>query len=233
MNKRVKELRKILNLSQTELANKLQITQAGLSKIEVGGSMLTERNIKAICEKFNVNEDWLRNGIEPIFHTNHSDIEICERLKELRKNILNLTIKDFSKKISISPSTLTDIENGISILQDNHIKLICQTFNINEDWLRYNKEPIFIDNDNYINELIKKYDINYNEINIIKKLTNLDEHTRNKIINFMFEIIKENIEKIDENRFLAISKYMPKNIGITDEDVVSFSKNNTEKKEAL
>ena len=149
------------------------------------------------------------------------------RLRELRKNLLNLTLKDFGNKISLSPGALGDIENGRRILQDRHIKLICQTFNVNEDWLRNGNEPIFIENNNdiYINELVKKYNINSEEINILKRLINLDENTRNKIVNFIFEIVKENIDKIDDNKILQFSnianektKIVARGKGITYED---------------
>ncbi len=33
----------------------------------------------------------------------------------------------------------------------------------------------------------------------------MDENSRNKIINFIFEIVKENIDKIDENKILQFS----------------------------
>ncbi len=150
-----------------------------------------------------------------------------KRLKELRKNILKLTLKDFGNEISLSPGALGDIENGRRILQDRHIKLICQTFNVNEDWLRNGNEPIFNDkdNDNYINELVKKYNINSDEISVIKRFANLDENSRNKIINFVFEIVKENIDKIDENKILQFSnlaqdktKIVARGKGVTYED---------------
>ena len=207
LNKRVKELRKVLDLSQTEFADKLQITQAGLSKIEFGGSILTERNIKTICEKFNVNEDYLRYGNKPIFNNDYSNMGIEDRLKQLRKDILKLCQEEFAKKLDISRANISSIEIGRVALTKRNIKTICEKFNVNEDWLRNGNEPIFIedDKDNYINELIKKYNINSDEINIIKRLANLDENSRNKIINFIFEIVKENIDKIDENKILQFS----------------------------
>ena len=130
-----------------------------------------------------------------------------KRLKELRKNILKLTLKEFGKEISMSAGGLGDIESGRTPLQERHIKLISQAFNVNEDWLRNGNEPIFNDkdNDNYINELVKKYNINSDEISVIKRFANLDENSRNKIINFVFEIVKENIDKIDENKILQFS----------------------------
>lgn len=233
MNDRVKKIRKLLNLSQKEFADKLQITQAGLSKIELGGSTLTERNIKTICEKFNVNEDWLRNGNEPIFNNDYSNMNINERIKYFRTEISrnekgkNYSQRQFADKIGVSHGVINNIESNLVEAKDNVIKLICLTFNVNEDWLRNGNEPIFIENNNdiYINELVKKYNINSEEINILKRLINLDKNTRNKIVNFIFEIVKENIDKIDDNKILQFSnianektKIVARGKGITYED---------------
>lgn len=62
MNTRVKQIRKLLKLSQEEFASRLGITAAGISRIESGKRKLTEQMLIHICKEFNVNEDWLRYG---------------------------------------------------------------------------------------------------------------------------------------------------------------------------
>ena len=49
MNKRIRELRKVLNLSQREFANKIGLKQNAISYMEKSGSTVTEQNIKNIC----------------------------------------------------------------------------------------------------------------------------------------------------------------------------------------
>ena len=130
MINRLKQLRKMLNLSQKELADKLQITQAGLSKIEVGGSTLTDRNIKTICEKFNVNEDWLRNGNEPIFvEPKENILENLKKFYDLDKNSMELielfvNLDEFSKSI-ISNGIMTLIKN-YCINNPDKLKELCK-----------------------------------------------------------------------------------------------------------
>lgn len=193
MINRLKNLRKdILKLSQEEFAKKLDISRANMSSIEIGRVALTERNIKTICEKFNVKEDWLRNGNEPIFNNDYSNMNIGQRLKELRKNILNLTLKDFGNEISLSPGALGDIENGRRILQERHIKLICQTFNVNEDWLRNGNEPIFIEKEtDALEEFFNEKNASPLARKIIKKYFNLNEKHREMFENFLKECINE------------------------------------------
>lgn len=49
-------------ITKTEFANKLNITQAYVSRITNNGSVPSDRLIEDICEKFDINEKWLRTG---------------------------------------------------------------------------------------------------------------------------------------------------------------------------
>ena len=62
MNTRIKELRKTLGLSQSEFAIKIGIGQTGISSIERGNSIVTDRTINQIVSTFGVDEHWLRTG---------------------------------------------------------------------------------------------------------------------------------------------------------------------------
>lgn len=67
MNERIRILREILNLKQSEFANAIGLTTSSVSDMERNQAPITERTIIAICSKFKVNEEWLRYGKEPIF----------------------------------------------------------------------------------------------------------------------------------------------------------------------
>jgi len=67
MNKRLKELRKALKMTQAEFAAKLEMAQNSYSKIELGDNSLTDKNIFLICLIFSVNETWLRTGEGDMF----------------------------------------------------------------------------------------------------------------------------------------------------------------------
>ena len=154
LTERLKNLRKnILNLTQTEFSNSINLKQNSYSKIENGSVSLTERNIKTICEKFNVNEEWLRNGVEPIFINDYTNMN--NRIKIIRGK-LNLSQKEFALKLGITQAALSKIELGGSTLTERNIKTICEIFNVNEEWLRNGTEPIFIEKDNDLISLIKK-----------------------------------------------------------------------------
>lgn len=67
MNNRLKELRKALGLSQKAFAEKLGITDSGLSNLESGKRNLTEQMVISICREFNVNRAWLVEGVGDVF----------------------------------------------------------------------------------------------------------------------------------------------------------------------
>lgn len=67
MNERLKKLRKYLNLSQKLFAEKIGITDSGLSNLESGKRNLTEQTIISICREFNVNRAWLVEGVGDMF----------------------------------------------------------------------------------------------------------------------------------------------------------------------
>jgi len=67
INERVRELRKELGMNQTEFGEKIALTQSHLAGIENEKRAVTDRTIKLLCTEFNVSEDWLRTGKEPMF----------------------------------------------------------------------------------------------------------------------------------------------------------------------
>ena len=62
MNNRIKQLRKKLNLTQQEFANRLGLKRNSVANYETGRNTPIDPIITSICREFNVNEDWLRNG---------------------------------------------------------------------------------------------------------------------------------------------------------------------------
>lgn len=67
INTRVALLRKKLNLTQSQFAEKIGLKFSAISMIELGKTPVTEVNIKAICYAFSVREDWLRFGSGEMF----------------------------------------------------------------------------------------------------------------------------------------------------------------------
>lgn len=67
-----------------------------------------------------------------------------ERLVMLRKE-LKLTQSEFAKKIQISRSHLSGIENGSKSFTERVVSDICREFDVNRTWLETGKGDMFID----------------------------------------------------------------------------------------
>ncbi len=65
INKRIKELRKLNNLTQTQLAEKLQTTQDTISLWELGKSYPDIESLIMLCKIFDISADYLL-GLEDI-----------------------------------------------------------------------------------------------------------------------------------------------------------------------
>lgn len=63
-------------------------------------------------------------------------MNINERVKNLRKDVLHLTQEEFARSINISRSNLGSIEIGRINITDRVISDICTRHNISEEWLR-------------------------------------------------------------------------------------------------
>lgn len=77
MNNRLKQIRKKLELSQKVFAEKLGITDSGLSNLESGKRNITEQMLISICREFHVNRAWLVDGVGEMF-TNLPDTILNE-----------------------------------------------------------------------------------------------------------------------------------------------------------
>ena len=111
LNKRLKELRKTLGLTQQQFASDIGLGKSSIGNIENGIINLTDRNISVICSKYNVNEKWLRTGEGEKFAELNVDEEItfmlgallaenCSQKKEFIKLMLSLDNEDDWKIIS-------------------------------------------------------------------------------------------------------------------------------------
>lgn len=63
MHDRIKNLRKESGLTQAEFGERIGITFSSVSLLEKGKNNPSEQTIRAICSEFNVNRDWLVDGV--------------------------------------------------------------------------------------------------------------------------------------------------------------------------
>lgn len=92
MDKRIKKLRRVLDLTQGEFADRLGIKQNTISKYETGRGIPTTAVMALICREFDVNEEWLRTGTGEMFNQTEETAasRLCEELHatELEASII-------------------------------------------------------------------------------------------------------------------------------------------------
>lgn len=79
---KLKELRTELKITQKELAEKLGVSRAQVANIEQGIRVITPRMERDLISHLNVNPEWLKSGIEPIFADKYSDFDLDENEQE-------------------------------------------------------------------------------------------------------------------------------------------------------
>lgn len=67
MNERIKKLRKELDLTQQEFADRISVKRGAIANYEIGRNIPSDSVVSLICREFNVNEEWLRNGAGEMF----------------------------------------------------------------------------------------------------------------------------------------------------------------------
>ena len=85
---KLKDLREQKNLSQQQLADIIYVSRSAIAKWENGNGVPSDINLKAICEYFNVEEEWLldRNELKETIKT------IDEKQKNIKIIYLTSTI---------------------------------------------------------------------------------------------------------------------------------------------
>ena len=104
MNERIKKLRRELDLTQQEFADKIGIKRGGIANYEVGRNEPTDSVISLICREFHVNEEWLRTGQGEMFLPSSREEEIAK----LTKKLLDEETDSFKNKMISVLANLTD-----------------------------------------------------------------------------------------------------------------------------
>ncbi|WP_276515020.1 helix-turn-helix domain-containing protein [Vallitalea guaymasensis] len=113
------------------------------------------------------------------------------RIKELRK-LLNLTQESFSKKINISQSNLSNIENGTIMLTDRVKNTIFKEFNVNPDWFETGQGNAFNDiTEELINRLSIENSLDDIDKNIICNFINLNDNKRKQVLGYMHRLLEK------------------------------------------
>lgn len=91
MNNRLKELRLMKGMSQSQMADRINLSRNHISSLESGKRNITERTIEDICREFNVNREWLVEGKGECFkNTLSSYKELDDTTKTFMEKFMKL-----------------------------------------------------------------------------------------------------------------------------------------------
>lgn len=122
------------------------------------------------------------------------NLEIGDRIKKIRID-KNLNQSEFAEYLGIGQAALSSLEKGIRNVTDRNIFLICENFNVNENWLRTGEGDMFIQPDTFsLDEYAKKSNLSELEIVIMKGYMDLDQDVRKKWLKDVEDYFRGHLE---------------------------------------
>ena len=123
INERVKELRRSpeVGLTMEKFGEKLGVTKATISRIENGTNNVTEQMFTSICREFNVNPEWLRDGVGEMFLT----ISRNDQIASFIGDILRDEPEGFKARLISALSEMN--EDGWKALADLSCRLVADS----------------------------------------------------------------------------------------------------------
>lgn len=103
---RIKKLRRELDLTQQEFADKIGTSRGNIGAYEVGKNAPSDAVISLICTKFNVNENWLRHGNGEMF----AELDMEDQLMAWAGKVLGGQDSKFKKRFVTMLMGLSDSE---------------------------------------------------------------------------------------------------------------------------
>ena len=126
-----------------------------------------------------------------------------ERIRMLRE-ALGLTYNDFSEKLGMSISGISEVEKGRRAVQERHIKLILAAFpRVSETWLRTGEGEMFRKEDSSMAELISRLDLPDITNTLLDVYEELPDEARAIVLEYAHKVITDLMAKAGANAAAA------------------------------
>lgn len=115
MKNRLKQLRKHLNITQQDFADRIGIKRNTLANYEIGRNEPLDAVISLICREFNVNEEWLRTGKGDMFNATGDDElaylvgQLCGSDDEFKKEFVKTLCKLSDKQWKVFKDFIEEV----------------------------------------------------------------------------------------------------------------------------
>jgi len=120
---RIKKLRKALELTQQEFAERIGIKRNTVATYEIGRNVPLDAVIASMCREFNVNEAWLRTGEGEMFHKRSREDELTAYMNSLLQSEPDDIRRRFATAVShLSTQQLELLESiALQLAEDLHV----------------------------------------------------------------------------------------------------------------
>ena len=147
---KIRELRKSNNLTQKDMASKLEVTQQTYQMFESSTKIIPLKHLIKLCTYYKVSLNYIsgltNTNSQTNLHINLDQIEIGKRIKLIRLKC-NLLQIDLARLLNTSQSQISSYEHGTRLISTAFAYQICKTYNISLDWLINGTGKVFL-NDN-------------------------------------------------------------------------------------
>lgn len=121
MKDRISLVIKDAQITKTEFAKRLGVSQAFVTQMCSGVANPSNRTISDICRIFDIQEDWLRYGLEPMRAARSEEEEIATLVgsalsgsKDLRKAVIKMICSRTDAELQVLEKALRDVYNSIA-----------------------------------------------------------------------------------------------------------------------
>lgn len=120
MNSRIKMIRQNEGLTQSQFADKIGLSRNYVAMIEIGQREPSDRTISDICRIFDIQEDWMRHGLEPMRAAKSREEEIADLVgsaltgsSEFKKSVIRMICSRTDEELKALEAALQAVYDGI------------------------------------------------------------------------------------------------------------------------
>ena len=148
---RFKIFRESLSMTQSQLANNINLSSAAIGLIEKNKCFLKAENLNKLIDLYQLNINWLLTGNGKMLEEEQNTLELRymplnfdsfafgKRLNKIRINADMIT-REISMLLEIKEDRFSDLCVGKAKPTLEEITKICENFDVTADWLLFGKE---------------------------------------------------------------------------------------------
>ena len=147
-------------------------------------------------------------------------MDINQRIRNLRKE-LGLSQKDFGLKIGLGQAAVSRLEQSNVVVIEQNIRLICETFGINEAWLRTGegeRKAVSAASDPFL-PLRQKHQLSFIEEQILRIYFKLDETAREAVCQYVQSVAEAIAESPPAEEPPRAAAEKQRTAPLTDEEI--------------